>query len=165
MLKVICIIGILIASISNVSYSQEVVFTPEKLDEYGMAVYQYYEYLSRGQYREAYDMRSQCKVVLTSVDGSGVSFLPRQAYDAWLARHKNIISLKVIDINRITWEDLIADKGNAEALLGIRTYKINYYMEYREETPVDKTGTTSMFAAVVRGNDGKIRILGIGSGP
>jgi len=55
--------------------------------------------------------------------------------------------------------------GNAEATLGIRTYMVKLDIELLRENWTISSGQNTFFIAVVKGTDGKIRILGIGTGP
>jgi hypothetical protein len=114
-------------------------------------------------------MLSQGKIVLHSADGSAVSYGPRQDFDTWVTAQKNIRALSVIEVKRLYPKKgsntYTADMGSAEATVDIRTYKVTLDVELAEENWTIQSGKNSFFLALVRGNDGKIRILGIGTGP
>ena len=55
--------------------------------------------------------------------------------------------------------------GNAEAAVGIRIYKVTLEVELSGENWTIQSGKNSFFISLVKGDDGKIRILGIGTGP
>ena len=137
--------------------------------EYKDAIVRYYEALSNQQYRRAYDMLSQCKIVLTNADGSAVAFQPRQDFQVWLEAQKNIQDVKVKEVKSLTPlrnpEQQTADKGNALATLGIRSYKVTLDIKLHQENWTVRSGENTFFISVVKGSDGKIRILEIGTGP
>ena len=137
--------------------------------EYRDAIVHYYEALSGQQYRLAYDMLSRCKIVLTNADGSAVAFQPRQDFQVWLEAQKNIQDVKIKEVKRLiplrNPEQHTADKGNALAILGIRSYKVTLEIKLHQENWTVRSGENTFFISVVKGTDGKIRILEIGTGP
>ncbi|MBN1253704.1 MAG: hypothetical protein JXA50_00305 [Deltaproteobacteria bacterium] len=143
--------------------------TPKGQDAYTKAIIQYYEAIARRQYREAYDMLGQCKIVLYNADGSGVAYQPRDDYDSWLKTQKNIDTLVIVEVKRYYRGGdplkYTADKGNVEATLGIRTYMVTLDIKLREQNWAIKSGRNNLLVTVVKGIDDKIRILGIGTGP
>jgi len=164
--------SLLVGSISllAIGFSSPEKTTPksQQLDEYAKAVVQYYEAIAAKEYSKAYNMLGQCEIRLFNADGSGVSFHRRQDYKTWLERQKNIESLAVLKVVRFQFSDSLsytADKGNAEATLGIRIYVVRVNIKLREEAPGQFSGREKLFVSVVKGNDSKIRILGIGTGP
>lgn len=138
-------------------------------EEYKKAIARYYQAIASQEYREAFDMLSQCKVVLTNADGSAVAFQPRDDYDSWQKAQKNINRVSVIEVKRIYPQKgpqrYTADMGSAEAILDIRTYMVKLDIELLRESWTISSGQNTFFIAVVKGTDGKIRILGIGTGP
>ena len=143
--------------------------TPEGQDAYTKAIIQYYEAIARRQYREAYEILGRCKIVLDNADGSGVAYQPRDDYESWLNTQKNIDNVTIVEVKRYHRGGdplkYTADKGNAEATLGIRTYMVTLDIRLRGENWTNKSGRNSLLVTVVRGTDEKIRILGIGTGP
>jgi len=138
-------------------------------DDYIKAIVQYYEAIARRQYREAYEMLGQCKIVLYDANGSGVAYQPRDDYESWLKAQKNIETLTIVEVKRYhRGGDPIkysADKGDAEATLGIRTYIVTLTIKLHEENWTIKSGRNSLLVTVVKGTDDKVRIIGIGTGP
>jgi hypothetical protein len=138
-------------------------------DNYIKAIVQYYESIARRQYREAYDMLVQCKTVLYNANGSGVAYQPRDDYESWLKTQKNIDTLAIVGVKRYYRggdpRKYTADKGDAEATMGIRTYEVTLDIQLREENWTIKSGRNSLLVTLVRGTDDKIRILDIGTGP
>lgn len=135
-------------------------------DDYAEAIYRYYEAIAQKRYREAYEMLVQCKIVLYDADGSAVAFLPRDDYETWLKTQKNIEKLTLIDVKG--WypgSTYTADRGNAMAIMGIRTYEVILDIQLREEKWAIRSGRHSFIVSVVKGIDGKVRIIGIGTGP
>lgn len=115
-----------------------------------------------------YDMLGQCEIRLFSASGSGVGYHPRREYKSWLERQKNIESLAVQKVTKPqpgNSSSHTADKGDAEATLGIRIYCVWLNVKLREEEPARRSGEQRMYLSVVKGTDGIIRILGIGTGP
>jgi hypothetical protein len=161
-------IGIFLVTI-NISIAQEkAVSKTEKPDEYAKAVEQYYKLIATKQYRDAYNMLSQCQMTLQNADSSGSAFGPRPDYESWLHEQKNFDSLVVLQVSRFQPGDssaYTADAGNAEATMGIRMYGVKFNLKLFKEEPARRSGIQFNFAAVVKGNDDKIRILGIGTGP
>jgi hypothetical protein len=139
----------------------------QEQDAYAEAIIHYYEAIARRQYRQAYEMLGQCKIVLYDADGSAVAFQPRDDYESWLKAHQNIDQVTIIDVKR--WHrggDLnTADHGDAEATLGIRTYEVTLDIQLREENLTIKSGWNAFLVTVVKGTDDKVRIIGIGTGP
>jgi hypothetical protein len=137
--------------------------------EYREAIVRYYEALSGQHYRFAYDMLSQCKIVLTNADGSAVAFQPRQSFRVWLEAQKNIQNIEVKEVKRLiplrNPEQHTADRGNALATLGIRSYKVTFNINLKRENWSVRSGENTFFISVVKGSDGKIRVLEIGTGP
>ena len=164
-------IGIVLLLTTALSSAEEVGVESQQLDEYGKTVLQYYEAIAAKEYRKAYDMLGQCEISLFSASGSGVGYHPRREYKSWLERQKNIESLAVQKVtkpqpgNSSSCTVYTADKGDAEATMGIRIYCVWLNVKLREEDPARRSGQQARFLSVVRGNDGKIRILGIGTGP
>jgi hypothetical protein len=162
------LIGIFLVTI-NISIAQEkTVSKTEKTDEYAEAVEQYYKLIATKQYRDAYKMLSQCQMTFYNANGSGSAFGPRPDYETWLPEQKNIDSLVMSQVSRFQPVDsskYTADAGDAEATLGIRIYGVKFYLKLFEEEPARRSGIQYNFAAVVKGTDDKIRILGIGTGP
>ncbi|MBW2039376.1 MAG: hypothetical protein JRI46_07255 [Deltaproteobacteria bacterium] len=136
----------------------------EGQDEYREAIIQYYKAIANKQYRKAYEMLGQCKIVLYDADGSGVAFLPRRDYNSWVKAQENIDTLTIIDVRRLEARG-DANKGDAEETLGIRTYMVRLIVKLHEERRIMRSGQHTFFVAVVKGIDNKIRILGIGTGP
>jgi hypothetical protein len=138
-------------------------------DEYRGAIMQYYEAIANKQYREAYEMLGQCKIVLYDADGSAVAFQPRDNYESWLKAQKNIDTLAIVEVKRYHRGgdplQYSADKGDAEATVGIRTYLVTLDIKLREQNWAIKSGQNSLLVTVVKGIDDKIRIVGIGTGP
>jgi hypothetical protein len=169
-MHVLLLIGIFLVTI-NISIAQEkTVIKTEKPDEYAKAVEQYYKLIATKQYQDAYNMLSQCQMAFQDADGSGSAFGPRQDYETWLPEQKNIDSLVVLEINRSQPGDTskyTADAGDAEATLGIRMYRVKFHVKAIDEELARRSilGQQVNFAAVVKGTDDKIRILGIGTGP
>jgi hypothetical protein len=145
--------------------------SPEVQDdqEYREAISRYFKALSGRDYRLAYDMLSQCKMVLTNADGSAVAFQPRQDYQPWLEAQKNIQKIEVREMKSLiplrNPEQSTADRGNALATLGIRSYKVSLNIQLIRENWAVRSGENTFFISVVKGSDGKIRILEIGTGP
>jgi len=138
-------------------------------DEYRGTIMQYYEAIANKQYREAYEMLGQCKITLYNANGSGVSFQPREDYDAWLKAQKNIDAVTILEVKRYQRGGdplrYSANKGNAEATVGIRTYLVTLDIKLHGQNWTIKSGRNSLLVTLVRGTDDKIRILGIGTGP
>lgn len=147
----------------------QTVLRSQEQDNYIKAIIQYYEAIARRQYREAYQMLGQCKIVLYDADGSAVAFQPRYDYESWLKAHQNIDELTIIEVKRYQRGGdplkYTADNGDAEATLGICTYMMTLTIKLHEENWTIKSGRNSLLVTVVKGTDGKIRILGIGTGP
>ena len=142
----------------------------EQEDEWAAAVRQYYGYIDRGEFRDAYDMLSQCKAILTNAgSGGSVGFSPPAAYERWYDVFRNIESLTVNEVQRLAWDDIDfdAEEGGAIATLGIRLYSIRFVQTLSEASidPTVTSGSKLRFVYMVKGTDGKIRILGIGTGP
>jgi hypothetical protein len=133
-------------------------------DEYAKAIVRYYEAIARRQYREAYEMLGQCKIVLYDADGSGVAFQPRDDYESWLKAQEDIETLIIVKIKKSDINN-DADHGDAQATVGIRSYEVTLDVKVRGAQGTVRTGRHSLFVTVVRGTDDKIRILGIGTGP
>lgn len=136
-------------------------------DDYIKAIVRYYEAIAQKQYREAYEMLGQCKIVLYDADGSGIAFQPRDDYESWLKAHKHIDQVTIFDVQRLhRGGDLYtADHGDAEATVGIRTYEVTLDIQLREEQWTLKSGRNGLLVKVVKGTDDKVRIIGIGTGP
>jgi len=138
-------------------------------DDYIKTIIQYYEAIARRQYREAYEMLGQCKIVLYDADGSAVAFQPRDDYESWLKTQKNIDAVTILEVKRYQRGGdplrYSADKGDAEATLGIRTYMVTLDIQLREENWTIKSGRNGFLIRVVKGTDDKVRIIGIGTGP
>ncbi|MDZ7294669.1 MAG: DUF4829 domain-containing protein, partial [candidate division KSB1 bacterium] len=49
-------------------------------------------------------------------------------------------------------------------VLGIRLYTVEVEENFKKEIPM-KSGKNQFFVYLVKGSDGKVRILGIGTGP
>jgi len=161
-------IGIVFLLTTALSSAGEMASESQQLDEYGKTVLQYYEAIAAKEYRKAYDMLGQCKISLFSASGSGVGYHPRREYKTWLERQKNIESLAVQKVTKFqpgNSSSDTADKGDAEATLGIRIYCVWLNIKLREEEPARRSGNQRRYLSVVKGTDGKIRILGIGTGP
>jgi len=143
--------------------------TKEPEEEFENTIVRYYDAIAGGRYRSAYEMLSQSKIVLHSADGSAVSYSPPQRFDTWVEAQKNIKDISVIEVKRLRPkkgpETYSADMGNAEAVVGVRTYKVTLDVELSGENWTIRSGKNSFFIALVKGDDGKIRILGIGTGP
>ncbi len=141
----------------------------ESEEEFKNTIVHYYDAIAGGRYRSAYEMLSQSKIVLHSADGSAVSYGPPQRFDTWAEAQKNIKDISVIEVKRLRPkkgpETYSADMGNAEAVVGVRTYKVTLDIELSAENWTIQSGKNSFFIALVKGDDGKIRILGIGTGP
>lgn len=167
-MHVLLLIGIFLVTI-NISTAQEkAVAKTEKPDEYADAVEQYYKLIAAKQYQDAYNMLSQCQMTFQNANGSGSAFGPRPDYETWLPEQKNIDSLVVLEVSRFQPVDsskYTTDAGDAEATLGIRMYGVKFYLKLIKEEPARRSGIQYNFAAVVKGTDDKIRILGIGTGP
>jgi hypothetical protein len=137
--------------------------------EYREAVVRYFDALSGRDYRRAYDMLSQCKVVLTNADGSAVAFQPRPDYERWLKVQESIRKIEVKQVERLipsrNPERNAADRGDALATVGIRTYKVTLHIELSQENWTVGSGENTVFVSIVKGTDGRIRILEIGTGP
>jgi hypothetical protein len=136
-------------------------------DEYAKVIVQYYEAIAQGQYREAYEMLGQCKIVLHDADGSAVAFQPRDDYESWLKAQKNIDTLTIVDVKRLHQGGgpYTADHGDAVVTMGIRTYEVTLDIQLREENWTIKSGQNAFLVSVVKGTDDKVRIIGIGTGP
>jgi len=132
-------------------------------DEYGLAVRSYFESLIKKDFKRAYDMLSQCRIILYNSDGSAVAFQPRENYELWLREKTQYKVLSIKNIKRVD-SPKKASKGDALALLGIRSYMVVANVESPGTRPSTKIKKT-LFVHVVKGSDGKIRILGIGTGP
>lgn len=167
-MRISLLIGIFLMAL-NISIAQEkTVSKTEKPDEYANAVKQYYKLIATKQYQDAYNMLSQCQMTFQNANGSGSAFGPRTDYETWLPEQKNIDSLVVLQISRFQPGDSLvytAETGDAEATLGIRIYSVKFYLKLIKEEPARRSGIQFNFAAVVKGTDDKIRILGIGTGP
>jgi hypothetical protein len=137
----------------------------QEQDNYIKAIIQYYEAIARRRYREAYEMLGQCKIVLYDADGSAVAFQPRDDYESWLTAHKNIDQVTIINVKRLHGDPYTADHGDAEATMGIRTYEVTLNVQLHEEHWTLKSGRNGILVKVVKGTDGKVRIIGIGTGP
>lgn len=141
----------------------------QKQDEYQEAIRLYYKAIANKQYREAYEMLGQCKIVLYNANGSGVAYQPRDDYESWLKTQKNIDTLVIVGVKRYYRGGdplkYTADKGNAEATLGIRIYAVTLEIKLREENWTIKSGRNSFLITVVKGTDDKVRIIGVGTGP
>jgi hypothetical protein len=144
---------------------------PERGDdrEYSESIVLYFDALSGGDRRRAYDMLSPCKIVLTNADGSAVAFLPRPGYDRWLKAQESVRKIEVRKVERLVssidpGRDA-ARRGDALAVLGIRTYKVTLRIELSRENWTVGSGERTLFVFVVKGSDGRIRILEIGTGP
>jgi hypothetical protein len=137
--------------------------------EFGEAVARYFDALSGRDYRRAYDMLSQCKLVLTNADGSAVAFQPRPDYDRWLKAQESVRHIEVRKVERLVPstrpERQTADRGDALATLGIRVYRVTLHIELSREDWTVGSGENTVFVSVVKGADGRIRILEIGTGP
>lgn len=159
----------MIEGAANTAPASPAEHTEQTRDEYREAIRHYYEAIANKQYREAYEMLGQCKITLYNADGSGVAYQPRDDYESWLKVQKNIDTLVVVDVKRYQrGRDPLrysADKGNAEATVGIRTYLVTLDIKLREENRTIKSGRNSLLVTVVQGSDDKIRIVGIGTGP
>jgi len=161
-------VGTILLLIVDFSSAGEMASKSQQLSEYGKAVVQYYEAIAAKEYRKAYNMLGQCEIRLFSANGSGVAYHPRQEYKTWLERQKNIESLTVLKVNRFQPGNpslYTANSGDVEATLGIRIYCVTFNMKLREEEPARRSGKQKRSLSVVKGNDGEIRILGIGTGP
>jgi hypothetical protein len=138
-------------------------------EEYTKAIVRYYDFLAQGLFRNAYEMLGQCKIVLHNSDGSAVSYSPPKEFDTWEKAQKNIKDISVIEVKRLHPKKghalYSADMGNAEATVGIQTYKVTLEVELSGENWTIQSGKNSFFISLVKGDDGKIRILGIGTGP
>lgn len=159
---------ILLFAIKLAIAQEKAVSKIEKPDEYANAVEQYYKLIATKKYQDAYKMLSQCRITLYNADSSGAGFRPRPDYETWMTNQKNIDSLVVLEISRFQPGDSLAytaDAGDAEATLGIRIYGIEFYLKLIKEEGAWRSGNQLNFAAVVKGTDDKIRILGIGTGP
>ena len=150
----------------NISIAQEkTVSKTEKPDEYIKAVEQYCELINNKNYHDAYNMLSDCRIALYNADSSRSDFYPRQDYELWLKREKYIESISVFEIKRYYFTDPLkytADKGNAEAILGIKRYDAVFKVKYSKNSPivpVDAPSWTQI--VVVKSNDNKIRLLQI----
>ena len=170
MLKIHAIlwIGIFLMALSVSIAQEKAISKTEKPDEYAQAVKQYYELIIAKKYQDAYKMLSRCRMTLFSADSSGSAFGARPDYENWLQEQKNIDSLVVFEVSRFQPGDSFAytaDTGDAEATLGIRIYAVKFYLKLIKEEPARRSCIQYNFAAVVKGTDDKIRILGIGTGP
>jgi hypothetical protein len=139
----------------------------QEQDNYIKTIIQYYEAIARRQYREAYEMLGQCKIVLYDADGSAVAFQPRDDYESWLKAHQNIDTLTIIDVKRLQrgGDPDTVDHDDAEATVGIRTYMVTLNIQLHEENWTLKSGRNGLLVRVVKGTDDKVRIIGIGTGP
>jgi uncharacterized protein YxeA len=162
----ILMVVILLFAIKSTIAQEKAVSKTEQTDEYIKAIGQYYEFINNKNYLDAYKMLSDCRIALYNADGSRSDFYPRQDYDLWLKNQKYIDSIVVFGIKRGYYSDTskyAAVKGNAEATLGIRKYKVNIHINYSKNFPggIDGGGLGYTYVIVVKGNDDRIRILRI----
>jgi len=135
-------------------------------DPFAAALRSYYRAIDQGRYRQAYAVLSRCRVVLSDADGSAVSYRPRPEYDSWVRAKENIRSLQVVEVKRLAPPgSRDGADGSAAVTMGVRMYRVELDLELGEEGRGAGSGRNTRFAALVRGSDGKIRILGIGTGP
>jgi hypothetical protein len=135
-------------------------------DEFVEALRSYYRAIDRGRYAQAYAALSRCKIVLYDADGSAVAYQPRGRYDTWLQAQKNITSLKVLSVVRVAPQrQARVETERAAVVMGVRTYRVELDLELSRENWTVKPGRNTVFATLVRGTDGRVRILGIGTGP
>jgi len=137
--------------------------------DYEQAIVGYFDALSGREFKRAYDMLSACKVVLTNADGSAVAFRPRPGYESWLEAQQNVRTIEVRRVERLIpatgGGPGAAGRGDALATLGIRAYKVTLSIELSREDWTVGSGENTLFVYVVKGSDGMVRILEIGSGP
>lgn len=140
--------------------------TGEAGDDFDAALRRYYRAIDEENYLRAYALLSRCKVVLYDAGGSAVAYQPRGRYETWLQAQKNIRTLDILSVERIG-PDQPADLETEEAAvtMGVRTYRVELDLELHRENWTVSPGKNTFFAALVRGTDGRIRILGIGTGP
>jgi hypothetical protein len=135
-------------------------------DPFAAALRSYYRAVDEGRYRQAYAMLSRCGAVLTDAGGSAVSYRPRPEYASWERARENIRSLKVVEVKRLAPPgSRDGSDGSAAVTMGVRLYRVELDLELGEEGRGAGSGRNTRFAALVRGSDGEIRILGIGTGP
>ena len=146
--------------------------SPSPLDddaEYEEAVGAYFDAISGRDHRRAYDMLSPSKVVLTNADGSAVAFQPRPDFERWREAQRSVRKIEVRHVERLVPskdpERRAADPESALTALGIRMYKVTLLVDLsREDRPLGP-GENTVFIYLVKGSDGRIRILEIGTGP
>ncbi|MFP4483201.1 MAG: hypothetical protein ACLFN0_10510, partial [Thermovirgaceae bacterium] len=120
---------------------------------------EYYGAIDEGRYREAFEMLCDCKVVVTDPDGSKVSLGPRSDFETWQQAHHKIERAKVLHVEEISEED------SSLSSLGFRTFGITVDLRLREKSWSVPSGENTVFIHLVKGTDGIVRILGIGTGP
>ena len=133
-------------------------------DEYARAVTVYYDAIAAGRYGKAYGMLSQCHIRLTDADGSVAEWQPPPDFASWSRLHQDLGSLALLEIRRHPPRARVAadtTRGDAGALLGIRTYCVALEVE----TPGVATEQRRRCLSVVKGVDGAVRILGTRPGP
>ena len=107
-------------------------------------------------------MLINCKIQGFDADESGWAFLPRPAYVWWLKTHEDIKSIRVTGIPPLRVSGAIGDRG--QNTVGIRRYKIDIEVEWQTDSDWPRFESGFYLISLVKGIDGKIRILGIGNG-
>ena len=155
---------LVIGAVTAVSVAAGVAEKPADEDEFARAVTTYYDAIAARQYGKAYGMLSQCHLRLTDADGSVAEWPPPPDLDSWSRLHHDLGSLALLEIRRHPPRARVAadtTRGDAGALLGIRTYCVALEVE----TPGVATEQRRRCLSVVKGVDGAVRILGTRPGP
>ena len=139
-------------------------------DEYARALVDYYRAIADREYRRAYAMLSRCEIRTTSADGSVDVWQARPGYQVWLGLHQDIRALSVAGLRRHPPAEsdscpCSGDRGDANATLGIRTYCLTVEMRGNSAESTGASTRRNRCAYVVKGTDGKVRILGTAPGP
>jgi hypothetical protein len=129
-------------------------------DDFMQAIQSYYDLIGEGKYREAFELIFPEKLTLSFADGSSVSFGTRQDYYQWLNEIKNIKSINLVDLKEVPVPD------RELAMLGIRCFQVTLKADYKDKRQsLGFSGAATYFIYLVKGSDGKVRILSIGTGP
>ena len=137
-------------------------------DEHALAVIAYYDAIAARQYRRAYGMLSQCDIRLTSADGSVAEWHAPPGFDSWLGLHQDLGALALLKIHRHLDVRSAPDttrRGDAETVLGIRTYCVTLEVGLQAGKPGAKGDRRRRCLSVAKGTDGTVRILGTRPGP
>lgn len=132
----------------------------EAPSDFRMAAQNYYSLITEGKYKEAFELLFPEKITMTFANGSSVSFGPRPDYSLWLEEKENIANLILLGLKEVP----VPNKEMS--LMGIRCFQADLEITFKKmQLSTMPSGKFTHFLYLVKGNDGTVRILGIGTGP